>query len=495
MELLLNLAATLLGLGLLFFLAGAVTSRFISKRPNLLLSMGGGVLAGGIIFLLNFLLSASGNLESGILAAVAAMLGTTFGLRSGLFRKFSGENFGIFFARRITFKSHRSVSRLVVILSLLTISLGVAVMEISISIVAGFKTEIQNKVVGFGSHIQIGNYLAELESSVTPLPLNNDFIPRVKKMEGVVSAEPYIMLPAMLKSPETMEGIMLKGVLQDYNWEFFQEKLVAGTLPDFSDQDESKQVLISRKLANLLLLDVNSKARVFFMDKKPRVRQVVVAGIYETGLEEFDAVTIVCDLRMLQRILNWEKNEVAGFEVKLTSLDLLDSAVSKILVDLPPEYDAYPITRLFPELFDWLELQNQNVWAILILMTLIAVINMSSVVLILIIERTQTIGLLKSMGLSNDRVVGIFILNAMILVAFGVLAGNLVGLGLIWLQDVFGMIQVDQENYFVSTVPVKWVWDSFFLVNVGVVLICTLCMFFPTLIITRISPVRAIRFN
>ena len=199
--------------------------------------------------------------------------------------------------------------------------------------------------------------------------------------------------------------------------------------------------------------------------------------------------------RVLQRILKWESNEVAGFEIKLTSLEHLVPATVKIEDMLPLQYGAYPITDIYPEMFDWLDLQDQNVWAILTLMVIIAIINMTSVILILILERTQTIGMLKALGLPNYRVKRVFLYNAFLLITAGVLIGNILAFGLIWSQELFGWVTVDQENYFVSVVPVAWPWAAFFMVNVGVVTLCLISMTLPAMAVTRISPVRAIRFE
>ena len=430
-----------------------------------------------------------------IAGVLTGMLGIFLGLRSGFFSGLKSGNFESAFAQRITFRNQRSVSTLVVALAMGSIALGVAVMEISVSIVHGFKAEIQNKVVGFGSHIQVGNYLAGLDTQINPLDSDKDFVKSIDSLETVTSVCPYVILPAMLKSDETLEGIILKGVNKDYDWDFFEGALEKGTLPDLTGPKESKEVLISKKQANLLLLDVGDEALVYFFREKPRARKVVISGIYESGMEEFDAINIIGDMRMLQRIMRWDENQVAGFEVKLNSLESLELTSIAINAILPIQYEAVPINRIFPEIFDWLELQHQNVTAILGLMIFIAIVNMITVILILIIERTQTIGMLKALGLSNRRVKRIFIYNALLLILFGVVAGNVVGISLIWLQKTFGFITLDQESYFVKEVPVMWVWDQFFLINVGVVLICTLFMYLPTLVISRISPVRAIRFE
>ncbi len=408
-------------------------------------------------------------------------------------------NFEYFFARRITFKHQRSVSSLVVKLAVFSIALAIAVMEIALSIVQGFETEIQNKVVGFGSHIQIGNYFSMDEEEI-PVMIDTAFMEQVDALSSVVSISPYVLKWSILQTrkseahPAYKIGLIMKGVDSTFDWTFFSSALVEGELPNFNQEKPSRDILISRKQARQLALSVGDRATLFFLDDPPRRRPVVVKGIYETGMEEFDLNIAICDMRMLQRIRRWEPEQVTGFEINLTSLETLETTADTIN-EMSIKYAVYPITRLHPEIFDWLRLQHQNVYFILILMTIVAVINMTSVVLILIIERTRDIGILKALGLSNIRLQKMFTWNAFFLILIGVLIGNVLGLGLLAAQDYFGFIRMDQENYFVDVIPVAWVWARFFLVNLGVILVCTAFMIVPTIIIGRISPVKAIRFG
>lgn len=434
-------------------------------------------------------------------------------------------NFSLFFARRITFQHQRSVSGLVVKLAIFSISLAVATIEISLSFVQGFETEIQNKVIGFGSHIQIGNYLPVLDTEVVPLPKDDPMIAALETAVMVVqdsvaislgsqkfvlftrddtirnfvqSVSPYVERIAYFKSDAGQAGISFKGVDSTYDWNFFASALKEGGIPDYRGEP-SRDILISRKQAQELDLKVDDKAHVFFfresMDQRPLRRPVTVAGIYETGMEEFDNAIMICDMRVLQRVWRWSDEEVSGFEVNLTSLEYLDPATDYVNEHTPPDFGAEPITFLYPEIFEWLSLQHQNVRFILILMMIVAVINMSSVVLILIIERTRTVGILKALGMASFRIQRMFVWNAFFLILIGVLIGNVLGIGLLASQDFFGWFKLSQESYFIEVVPVAWVWSRFFLANLGVIFICTLFMFIPTVIITRISPVSAIRFD
>ncbi len=425
-------------------------------------------------------------------------------------------NFELFFARRLIFQSKQIASGLVVRLSIISIALAVATMEISLSVVQGFETEIQKKVIGFGSHVQIGNYYREVDTEVIPLPKDDPSLEKVRQLPNVASVSPYINRFALFKSETGWEGVLLKGVDDTYNWDFFSSVLKEGEIPNYQGEETSNQLLISLKQARSLDLQVGDKARLYFLPPPVRRRPVVVAGIYETGMEEFDTNIMICDLRLLQNIWRWNENQVSGFEVnlkdiesetearwdvsqwpplQLVEVDPMETARNEVNELTPYLFGALTISDLFPEIFDWLELQHQNVWFILILMAIVAVINMTSVVMILIIERTRTVGILKAMGLPNRRVQRMFIWKSFFLIVIGVALGNLLGLGLLGLQDAFGWIRVNQEDYFIETVPVAWVWMRFFFVNLGVTVIWTLFMVIPTVIINSISPVKAIRFE
>ena len=417
------------------------------------------------------------------------------------------ERFDLHFSARTSFRTQRSISGLTVRLGIISILLGVAVMEVTVSIVYGFQGAIHSKVIGFGGHVRVGNLLEELESKVTPLPRVNDFIPEIAAMEEVDNIAPYVMKPAILKATEPQEGVLLKGLDTTYNWQFFEAALQSGALPDFAQGKRfSKDLFISQKIADVLDVEVGDKVVAYFFlfnndavdNGKVKVRSFEVCGIFKTDLGEFDQQYAMCDLRALQGIWGWSEDQVAGFEVRLADIGDVDE-IEPIARDmqeyLPYQYEATPITNEYPELFEWVELQHQNVWFILGLMVIVAVINMISVLLILILERTRTIGLLKALGMANGRLWNLFVTNGSFLVLIGMALGNVLGLGLIASQHYWGWLTVDQDSYFVEVVPVEWVWDWFFLINLGVLVVCSIAMYLPALLVLRISPVRALRFD
>ncbi|MEL6627361.1 MAG: FtsX-like permease family protein [Bacteroidota bacterium] len=426
-------------------------------------------------------------------------------------------NFPIFFARRIVFQSKRKTSSLVVGLAVLSIALALATMEISLSLVQGFETEIQKKVIGFGSHIQIGQIYRYNDTVVTPLFTTEPALDSIRALDYVSSVSGFVFKEGLLKSRDGSEGVQLKGVSRSYDWKFFSSVLQEGEIPNYDTEKSSNEVLISASQARKLKLKIGDVARVWFFSGKIPRKAVKVVGIYETGMEEFDDLIVICDMRVLQRIWDWEGTQVTGFEVNL-DLDKLeryctwerlpqfpyyfrvceekiDVAVAEINYIIPFNFDSTPITEIFPEIFDWLKFQHQNVWAILILMIIVGVIDMTTVILILTIERTRTIGILKAMGLPNRSVQVVFIWNAFFLILLGIIIGNFLGLGILWTQDTFHWLTLNQEDYFIKTAPVAWVWGRFLLVNIGTVIVCTVFMFIPTLVISRITPIKAIRFS
>lgn len=407
-------------------------------------------------------------------------------------------NFEYFFARRLIFDNQRSVSILVVWLAMISIALAVATMEIAVSVKEGFETQIQDKVIGFGSHLQIGNYLSLLDSEVNPLPKSEPAIRSLDTLPFVQSVAPYVIHFGMFKS-DVMEDIWLKGVDSAYNWSFMEACLDSGRIPEVGLSKPSLEVLISRIQAKRLGLTVGDKIRIYFFGKDERsplkIRPMKVVGIYDSGMDEFDDKWAFCDMLLLQKVWNLEPNEVIGFEVNLTSLSELPEAQEYINSQIPVQYQAESIKERFPEIFGWLTFIQQNVSIILLLMFIVAITNMTTVILILIIERTYTIGILQSLGLTRFRIRRMFVIQAFFLILFGVILGNILGIGLIFSQEEWHWLKLDQENYYLSHVPVSWEWMSFLWINIGVILACTLCMYLPTWIISRITPVEAIRFE
>ncbi|MFN0203826.1 MAG: ABC transporter permease [Bacteroidia bacterium] len=407
--------------------------------------------------------------------------------------------FEYFFAKRIVWQNQRAVSSLVVKLAILSIALAIAVMEISLSLVQGFETEIQRKVIGFLSHIQIGKYgfLDNMNAEVMPIKNSADFVQKIKAVPQVKSVTPYIQKWALVEAGDVLEILELKGVDTTYDWPFFEKALKQGKLPNLKEPDESLEILISETQARKLKLKVNDKATILFIEDMNQLkrRPVKISGIYNTGLEEFDAIRLFCDMRMLQNVMKWDSLSVMGFEVMLKEEKGIAGITKQLNEVAGYEMQAKSVFEIRPEMFNWLQLQHQNSNLILGLMAIVAVINMASVVLILIIERTRTIGILNALGLKQIRIIRIFLFNCLFLILTGVVIGNILGLSLLAIQHHFQLLKLDPENYFLDYVPVAWVWGRFAFVNISLVILCVLCMIFPASVILRITPIKAIRFQ
>lgn len=406
-------------------------------------------------------------------------------------------NFPLFFATRISFRRARPLSRLAIRLAIVSIILGVAILEISVSIIFGFEREIQNKIISFVGDIEISAYYSAAEDSVASIPAKAFTGGTLeKRFPELASVEPFIKREGVLKSAATLEGVQMLGVANPWNVAFFKSCLKSGRLPNFPAEGYGKEILLSQKTADLLEIGAGDKVKIYFLQEgRVRMRPLTVSGIYATGLAEYDAVTVLCDLRLLQRILNWDADQVQGFTLRVKNrtkekVKLLNEKVDK---GIAYNLSAETAEERCLEWFQWLELQHQHLDFILIALTIVAVINMSTTVIIIITERTGTIGLLKTLGASNLKIRNIFLWNAFYIIAIGIACGNLLGLGLLFIQDQTAIFKMDADNYFVETVPVDWQWLSFLQVNLLFGGICIVCMILPTLLVMRIRPAQAVK--
>lgn len=402
-------------------------------------------------------------------------------------------NFELFIAKRITFFSQKTISKLVISIALVSIALGVAVMEVSISIVRGFQKEINEKVVGFGAHIQIKQYGESFNSEIKPLG-DTTFFKNIRTLPEVKSINRVIVGYGLVRSKNGLEGAMLKGVDNSFDWDFFKKVLVKGRLPRFpKDKSVGKEILISKKLSQKLNVNLNDKLRFFFLHDPPRARPGVVVGIYETNLEEFDDKIILCDAKILQKIHGWPQKYVSSYEVNLKSIERINENAAEINNKIPVDLEAKSIIQLYPEIFDWVNMQFESVRFILIMMMIIAIINMSSAILIMIIEESSFIGILKALGASRGKIQRVFLWKSFFLIVTGVFFGNLFSFLLLGSQDFFHWFKLDAEQYMINAVPVSWEWLWFLGINGGIIAVCTISMLLPTMIIRKISPIKAIR--
>jgi lipoprotein-releasing system permease protein len=405
-------------------------------------------------------------------------------------------NFAWFIANRITFKSKRTFSKLIVRIAIIGIMLGLGVMILTLAIIRGFKSEIRSKVRGFsGDMVVIKN---DLNSSYENSPITSDpaFEKKILTSPLVTKVMPFATKPGIIKAKTEIEGIVLKGVDRQYDWSAFKRNMVAGDVIDFSDTTQSKkQLLISQTIANRLGLKVGNKAIIYFVQEPMLARQFVIRGIFSFELEEVDKTYVVGDMSVISRINNWSPGQIGGYEVRATSFDQIKAAEDKVDNLLPSNLKSYSLMDNYPALFAWLDLLDGNTIVVLVLMILVALINMISALLIMILERTTMIGILKAMGAANWTLQKVFLYNAFYIIGLGMLFGNLFGLGLGFIQSYTHLFKLDPDSYFMSSVPVQFNIVDVILLNIGTLIICLEVMIAPSMLVTEITPVKAIRFK
>ncbi|HPE34843.1 MAG TPA: FtsX-like permease family protein [Bacteroidales bacterium] len=407
-------------------------------------------------------------------------------------------NVEFFIARGILSKDSSNFSRPIVRLSVLSIALGLAVMILAVAVTSGFKTAITDKVIGFGSHIQITSFDLNRSYETSPVSIDQPFYPGLMDSAGIRHIQVFATKSGLIKTTDQIQGIILKGISTDFDWSFFKDKIVEGQLLVIDPEKISDDILISRKIADRMQFKLGDEVRAYFVNPEemaPRGRKFRIAGIYESGLEEFDNLYLIGDIRHVQRLNNWDKSEISGFEVFVDDYRNIDHMADMVYQVIGYNLNITSIKEMYPQIFEWLNLQDMNVIIILTLMIAVAAINMISTLLILILEKTNMIGVLKALGATNRTIRKIFLYNASFIIGRGLVFGNIIGLGIAFLQLHFQLFRLDQESYYVPYVPVQLEVASVLLLNLGTLLLCLLFMLIPSYIIMRISPVRAIRWD
>lgn len=410
-------------------------------------------------------------------------------------------NFEFFIARRLLKgDGTRAVSVPIVRIALVGIALGVCVMLLSIFIITGFKKEITDKLSGFGAHLNVVAYDNNSSFAGNQIVADDSLVTGIRSLPEVGEAYVYITRPAILKSKEEIHGVVLRGVDSSYSASFFKDHLVAGQFPDYRGSGASNDVVLSASVASLLGLKTGDKVAAHFVQDPPRVRMLTVAGVYDTGFKEYDDMMVLCDLRHLQKLNGWEKNEVSGIAIELKDINRTAEVKEKVDALLPWDddnnfYKLETLRETAPQVFDWLDLLNMNVWVILVLIVIVAVFNMVSGLLILILDKTSLIGILKALGYRDVGLRKLFLYLSLALTGRGMLLGNVLALVLGGLQYKFKLISLDASSYYMDTVPVHFDWFYWLLLNVGVLLISVLMLVVPTMLISKIKPIKAIRFE
>lgn len=413
-------------------------------------------------------------------------------------------NYVLFIARRLHRRQSdvKGVSRPAIRIATAGVAVGLAVMIISVCVVLGFKGEIRDKVVGFGSHIQVMNYETLFSAESVPVVVNDSILERLAAAPAVKHVQRYCLKGGMLKTDESFKGILLRGVGPEFDASFLKKNLVEGEIPVFSDTSSSNRILISGLIADELHLAVGQKVFAYFFEDAVRARRFTVAGIYRTNLTEFDDNLVFTDIYTCNRLNNWEPDQYSGAEVQLTDFSRLDEASAGIVERVNRHTDKYgaaytspTIRELYPQIFAWLGLLDTNVWVILILMIAVAGFTMVSGLLIIILERTNFIGIMKALGASNTVIRHIFLYFSAFVIGKGLLWGNIIGIGLVLLQRLFGLIRLDPVTYYVDTVPVSVHWGYIVAINAATLIISMAVLVVPSFLISHIRPATSIRFE
>ncbi|MCK9447600.1 MAG: ABC transporter permease [Bacteroidales bacterium] len=403
-----------------------------------------------------------------------------------------------FIASRIFSSDKDNISATVIRIALLSVALGIAVMLISIAVLVGFKQQIRDKVIGFAAHIQIEKLTVHQTVENPPFVPDSALWTSLESMTGVVSVQKVANKGGIIRTDEAIQGVVLKGIDTHYDWSYLQDWIIDGRAPQFNDTTSSDEVLISKHIADKLMLQIGDPMRMWFVGSnghQARGRRFSITGIYQTGLVEFDELYVFGDIKHVQRLNGWQDNEISSIEVKIDDISRTQEIADRIYFSLPVDLAAYSAYESYPQIFDWLNLQDVNVIVILILMVCVSGITMISTLLILIIEKTPLIGLLKAMGARNRTIRSIFFRHSLRLLGKGLITGNIIALLLIWLQHSFGILKLPAESYYLSEVPVAIAWLDFLLVNAGAVLLWMASFTIPVAVVNKISPTRSIKFN
>ena len=406
-------------------------------------------------------------------------------------------NIEYFISKRLFFtkKHNNRYTRPILNIAIVAISLSFIVMLLSIMVSFGFKNNIINKVIGFDSHIIVSNISDNQSYENEPMILNDSIYNSIISIEGVDNISVFATKAGIIKTKEEIEGVVLKGVSTDYDWSFLSDNIIAGNTLEIQDNVKSSDVLISQEISRKLNIDIDDDLVMYFIQDPPRVIKFRVKGIYNTSLSDFDNLFIIGDIKHIQRLNNWNSDQVGGVSIQIDDLNRIDDMAENIYHAIPYNLDSQSIKEKYAQLFSWLELQNINVLVILTLMIIVGVINMITALLVLILEKTNLIGILKALGASNWSVRKVFLFNAMHLVFKALIIGNSIGLSIGFLQYKYGLIKLDPTIYYMSFVPIEFNLSHIFLLNLSTVIICYITLILPSIVITKISPIKAIRFE
>ena len=414
-------------------------------------------------------------------------------------------NLPLFIAKRIYGDKgdKHKVSRPAITIATAGVAIGLAVMIVSVCVVLGFKHTIQAKVIGFGSHIQVTNFVAQTETEQYPIAASDSVMGAIRDINGVKHAERFAYKQGIIKTDSNFLGIVLKGVGPEWDSTFIHENMVSGSIPRFSDTASSNKILISQSIANKLNLKQGQRVFAYFIDNNGvRIRRFTIAGIYQTNLSQYDSYMVFTDIYSTIKLNGWNPDQVSGIEVTVNDFNHVDDVEHQFIRQINKRTDHYgetytsqTIKDINPQIFRWLDLLDMNVWIILALMTAVAGVTMISGLLIIILERTTMIGILKALGARNKTIRHLFLWFATFIIGRGLIIGNIIGLGACFLQQHFGIVKLDPATYYVSTVPIEFNVPLLVLLNVATLLISVLVLIGPSYLISHIHPAKSMRYE
>jgi len=379
-------------------------------------------------------------------------------------------------------------------IAIISIAAGIAIMIVSFAILEGFRDEIRNKIFSFGAHLQISRYDTNNSYEGAPISVNIG-ISEDDSIAGVKQIQAYARKTAIVKSEDEVLGVVLKGVGKDYDMGSMKQNLDDGQLLSYNDTTSSKDVMLSRRVAEKLKLKVGDEAIFYFIQNPPRARKLKVSGIFNTGLEEFDEVFVIGDIKLIRELNNWPDSIAGGMEVMLTDYNKIDQVADEVFEKMNYDLQLEKITDRHAQLFDWLQLLRKNVVIFLVLIVFVATFNMVSTVFIMIIERINMIGVLKAVGATDAQIRKVFYFRGLHLTLRGMLWGNIIGIGFCAIQYYFKIIPLDPENYYMDTVPISWNFGIIVVLNLITLAMTMLAILIPAAMVARIKPVKAIKFD
>jgi len=409
-------------------------------------------------------------------------------------------NFEFFISKRLISEknTNNSVSGPIIKIAIIAISLGIIMMLIAFATGTGLQEKIREKITAFNGDINISQFTSnQSQISLDPISTEQDFYPEFNQA-GIKHIQAVATKFGIIRTATDFEAIVTKGVEENYEWRYFEEYLTEGRIPEYKD-NISKEILISEYLANRLKFKINDQVVVYFLkdenSERPRMLALDIVGIYNSGFEEFDKSFLIADLKQIQRINKWQSNEVGYFEVLVNDFTKIEQVTQEIYQQIPSELDTENIIQKYPNIFEWLSMFDMNIAIIITLMIIVAGINMITALLVLILERTPMIGILKSLGASNWSIRKIFLINASYLIIKGIFFGNLIGISILLIQKYLKPLKLDAASYYVNEVPIKISLSYILFVNLGTLTLCLLFLIIPSVLVTKISPIKAIKFD